>query len=286
MWFKTANSHTILLPIFTIIVSILSLAAAQDATTTSSAVNPATTTPSPLLEPIPTNCVGWRYIATYDTCPRIITRFQNISLTYPQLTEYNPSLDCTALIPRFYICVRVDGPVALFASTTGTVSSSTSPPTSGPTSDATSSTIGAGTGTPSNPINAQETQPASGPNTGVIVGAVLGGLALLAFVIVSAIWLVTRERRKREALRSEKDTLSDTGCQYPSELGGRELARDPNTPYHGHEQFHSELGEPPSTAEGVQMAKHVTVPEAMRNVFTLNTFVELPTERYDRGPEP
>ncbi|KAK6525198.1 hypothetical protein TWF694_005344 [Orbilia ellipsospora] len=54
--------------------------------------------------------------------------------------------------------------------------------------------------TTTSPITSTTAPPSSGPkqnNTGVIAGAVCGGVALVVFGGLAAIWLITRDRRKR-----------------------------------------------------------------------------------------
>ncbi|KAK6542917.1 hypothetical protein TWF694_006855 [Orbilia ellipsospora] len=78
------------------------------------------------------------------------------------------------------------------------VTSRTDPPvskTSSPTSATSNSTPTTSSTNP--PITSTKS---SGPGTGVIVGAVIGGLALLIVGGLIALWIIVRERRKREAM--------------------------------------------------------------------------------------
>ncbi|KAF3927732.1 hypothetical protein ABW21_db0206690 [Orbilia brochopaga] len=120
-------------------------------TTTTSTTTTATTTtvspppgyPTPIQAGQVSNCVGWRYVAATDTCPNIVSRYQNapVSLTLANLLKWNPALgnDCSGLTPKYYVCVQT-GTATSSTTTTTTTSSRTSSTSSSTLSTTTTTT--------------------------------------------------------------------------------------------------------------------------------------------------
>ncbi|KAF3923673.1 hypothetical protein ABW20_dc0100027 [Dactylellina cionopaga] len=192
------------------------------------------TAPTAIMSGQPANCIGWRFVQGNDNCNNLVTRFQDINLTLEKLLEWNPTLgrDCSGLTPRYYICVQIFG-----SNASGTLSVPQAPLTSPTSSQMQTSTVpAASTSSNTSPPNQSSSPPSDNSNnrTSIIVGSVIGGMALVIGGVLLGIWMVVRERRKRAALqfaplaKSEHQKPELEATQYHSPREPSELESSSN----------------------------------------------------------
>ncbi|KAK6542502.1 hypothetical protein TWF694_006454 [Orbilia ellipsospora] len=148
------------------------------------------TTPSPIQSGQPSNCVGWAFVRPTDDCDSLIKRYYSATyITRELLLEWNPAIapNCT-LTRGTFVCVQIPGSAPKLPTPT---------PTAGGLSSSTSGTQPSGTSSSSSPLSTDAPAP-SNSRTGIIVGSVIGGVAVVALGSLFALWLVIRERRKRD----------------------------------------------------------------------------------------
>ncbi|KAF3902529.1 hypothetical protein ABW21_db0204955 [Orbilia brochopaga] len=100
-------------------------------TTTTSTVA-LVSTPSPIQSGQVSGCIGWRYVASTDTCDNIVSRFATapVSLTKSNLLAWNPALksNCSGLTAKTFVCVqRGASPPPTTSKTTTTTSTVPTP---------------------------------------------------------------------------------------------------------------------------------------------------------------
>ncbi|KAF3901816.1 hypothetical protein AA313_de0206868 [Arthrobotrys entomopaga] len=151
------------------------------------------TTPSPIQSGQPSNCIGWAFVRPNDNCDTIIERYYSRTLiTRDELLNWNPAIapDCTPTIGTF-LCVQIPGS----APSMPVISSAGSSNTAGPSPTESSSTAA-----PSSPTGSSDPGATKISRTGIIVGSVIGGVAVAALGSLFALWLVIRERRKENSI--------------------------------------------------------------------------------------
>ncbi|KAK6355093.1 hypothetical protein TWF696_004217 [Orbilia brochopaga] len=99
---------------------------------TTTSITISISTPSPIQAGQVSGCIGWRYVASTDTCDNIVSRFAAapIGLTKPNLLTWNPALksDCSGLTIKTFICVqRGASPPSTTLKTTTTTSTVPTP---------------------------------------------------------------------------------------------------------------------------------------------------------------